>query len=77
LRFFHQSLDSPSLAWATPIFLVAAFAIPLIGFGFAMFMHSPSSLRRLGFASMSTSAMVNTPFVLMAAAVSPSVKFLT
>jgi hypothetical protein len=52
LRVVHQSLGSPSLAWAAPALLVAAFAIPLVGFGFAVLMRSPSSLRRLAFASI-------------------------
>jgi len=52
LRLFHQSVTSPSLTWAAPIFLVAAFAMPLIGFAFARRLHTPSSLRRLAYASI-------------------------
>lgn len=52
LHFFHQSLNSPSFSWVAPILLAVVFAIPAIGFGFAMLMHSPSSLRRLAFASV-------------------------
>jgi hypothetical protein len=44
-------LNSPALAWAAPIVLVVAFAILGIGFGFAL-MRSPSSLRRLAYASI-------------------------
>jgi hypothetical protein len=52
LRLFHQSVVSPSFTWAAPIFLVAAFAMPLIGFAFARRLNTPPSLRRLAYASV-------------------------
>lgn len=52
LRAFHQSVTIPSLRWVAPILLAVAFAVPLLGFAFAMRMQSSASLRRLAFASV-------------------------
>lgn len=52
LRLFHHSVTSPSLTWAAPILLFAAFTMPLIGFVFARRLHTPSSLRRLAYISV-------------------------
>lgn len=61
LRAFHRSIDAPSLRWTAPFLLAAAFAVPLVGFVFAMRKQSPASMRRLAFASV----MAPTSFVFL------------